>query len=164
ETPFIGHRLIELARPIDDDAEAVLAAPSSRFVIPVPSRELRTHLEAERARRTTAPLHEREREDAPPNVLRDLWREVVAAARRLGIETHGDAYDPFVYQRVYERLLAHRHAAVLPIAARLPTEGVSAYDFHVPATDLVPSAEDAAAAIKDVEERYTEAGAVQREM
>ena len=164
ETPFIGHRLIELARPIDDDAEPVLTATSSRFVIPVPSRELRAHLEAERARRTAAPLHEREREDAPPSVLRDLWREVVAAARRLGIPTDGDAYDPIVYQRVYERLLAHRHATALPIATRLPTARFSAYDFHVPTTDVVPAAAEAATTIADVDARYPDARAVEREI
>src|SRR5918996_2195980 len=50
ETPFIGHRLVELARPERDAAEPVLAAPSTRFVIPVPSCALRAHVEAERER------------------------------------------------------------------------------------------------------------------
>jgi hypothetical protein len=33
ETPFVGNRFVELARPIDDRAEALLASPSCRFVI-----------------------------------------------------------------------------------------------------------------------------------
>src|SRR6185295_13668768 len=56
----VGRWLIELARPIPDDAEALLTSPETTFVIPVPSRELRAHLEEQRARRTSAPLHPRE--------------------------------------------------------------------------------------------------------
>src|SRR5439155_107726 len=55
EAPFVGHRFIELARPVDDAAEPLLASPAARFVIPVPSASLRRHLEAERARRTGTP-------------------------------------------------------------------------------------------------------------
>jgi hypothetical protein len=76
ETPFVGNRLIELARPADDDTEALLAAPTCRFTIAVPSADVRRFLEAERERRAAAPLHPREREDAPPPVLRDLWRQL----------------------------------------------------------------------------------------
>src|SRR5882724_4318867 len=57
ETPFVGHRLIELARSIDDAAEPLLASPATRFVIPVPSASLRRHLESERARRASARTH-----------------------------------------------------------------------------------------------------------
>jgi hypothetical protein len=71
ETPFVGNRFVELARPIDDRAEALLASPSCRFVIATPSREVRSFLEAQRERRTAEPLHPREREDAPPHVLRE---------------------------------------------------------------------------------------------
>src|SRR5437763_237314 len=79
ETPFVGHRLVELARPEQDAAEPALAGAWARFVIPVPSRALREHLEAERARRARDPVHPREREDAPPSVLRDVWRELAGA-------------------------------------------------------------------------------------
>src|SRR5215813_15437313 len=51
ETPFVGHRFIDLARSFDDAAERFLSAPTTRFVIPVPSVSLRRHLEAERVRR-----------------------------------------------------------------------------------------------------------------
>lgn len=61
ETPFVGHRLIELARPADDAAEPLLTRAETRFVIAVPSREVRQHLEAERERRAARPLHDRER-------------------------------------------------------------------------------------------------------
>ena len=85
ETPLVGHRLIELARPMPDDAEPTLSDARTRFVIPVPSREVRGHLEAERGRRAARPLHPREREDAPPEVLRDLWRQLARVAGTLGL-------------------------------------------------------------------------------
>ncbi|MGH7392138.1 MAG: hypothetical protein ACREM3_22165, partial [Candidatus Rokuibacteriota bacterium] len=57
ETPLVGARFVELARRGDDHAEALLAAPSCRFVIAVPSAEVRRFLEAERERRAASPLH-----------------------------------------------------------------------------------------------------------
>src|SRR5262249_16806551 len=77
ETPMVGNRFVERARRIDDEAEPLLAADGCRFVLPAPSAEVRAFLEAERARRSASPLHPREREDAPPHVLRGLWRELV---------------------------------------------------------------------------------------
>jgi hypothetical protein len=155
ETPFIGHRFIDLARPAPDAAEPLLSAPSTRFVIPVPSRELRVRMEAERSRRAAAPVHPREREDAPPHVLRSLWTEVAAAAIAMGLvpagTAAGDTYDPDVYRRVYERLLAHRHVDVLRVDTPLPVAGVSAYDFRVPAPDLLPEPAEAARFIGEVE-------------
>jgi hypothetical protein len=142
ETPFIGHRLVELARPAPDAAEAVLAGPDTRFVIPVPSRALRAHLEAERERRAREPHHPREREDAPPAVLRALWREVAGDDR---------PYDPDVYRRVYERILVHRWSIALSLDAVLPVGAGSAYDVRVAVSDLVPSAAEAARAIAEVE-------------
>jgi hypothetical protein len=153
ETPFIGHRLIELARPIPDDAEALLTAPETTFMIPVPSRELRAHLEEQRARRTSAPLHPREREDAPPEVLQALWRDLAGA---------DVPYDPVLYQHAYERLLRHRRAQALPLHARLPTEGVSAYDFRVETADLAPTPEEASAFVAGVEATHARPDDVQR--
>ena len=154
ETPFIGHRLVSLARPEADEAEAVLAADATRFVIPVPSRELRAHLE-------------REREDAPPAVLRALWRELFDVAAALGItptRTDDVAYDPDVYRRVYERLLAHRHATALALEARLPAEALSAYDFRIQISDVVPTADEASRLVEETEARYPQATLVDREL
>jgi hypothetical protein len=170
ETPFVGHRLIELARTDADDAEPVLAAAWTRFVIPVPSAALRAHLEAERARRARRPLHRREQEDAPPEVLRDLWRQLVGVARALGVldaaapRDDEPPYDPEIYRRVYERLLARRHAQAIPLDARLPAGNLSAYDFSIPTLDLVPSEADAARAIGEVEARWPDPAAVAREI
>jgi hypothetical protein len=156
ETPFVGHRFIELARVIDDAAEPVLAAVGTRFVIPVPSTALRQHLESERARRSHRPVHAREREDAPPDVLRGVWAELASVARTLGI--HGAAggaeYDPAVYRAVYERLLARRHVETLPVDERLSTAGTSAYEFRIPIRELVPSDDDIVRVLAETEQLY----------
>lgn len=165
ETPFIGHRLIELARRVTDDAEPLLAGPATRFVIPVPSRELRAHLEAERERRARAPLHPREREDAPPRVLRALWAELLTAAVALGLIHAVDAdvpYDPIVYRKVYERLLMRRHAEALGLHTVLATDAVSAYDVQVPTVDLVPEAHEVARFVGEVEARHSDPLALER--
>jgi len=166
ETPFIGHRLIELARPTDDDAEALLTHASTRFVIPVPSHEVRRHLEVERERRAARPLHDREKEDAPPQVLLALWRQLVAAGRELGeTDNPPDAdsqYDPEVYQRVYRRLLARRRVQVLALDEILPAAALSAYTFTVPYTDLLPDEDEVARWIRSVEEAYPDLTTLQR--
>jgi hypothetical protein len=145
ETPFIGHRLIDLARPAADEAEPVLISATTTFVIPVPSRSLREHMEAERERRARAPLHPREREDAPPEVLQALWHDLAGAAV---------PYDPIIYQQAYERLLRHRRAEALPLHARLQTHGMSAYDFAVEAVELVPAPDEADRAVREIEAAY----------
>jgi len=163
ETPFVGSRFVELARRRDDGAEALLSAKSCRFVIAVPSLEVRRFLESRRALRAASPLHPREREDAPPSVLRDLWRELAEVAGQLGL-AGGSAgvraantvvpYDPLAYRRVYELVLRHRHVEVASLDAILPTESLSVYDFAVSPDDLVPTEIEAEAAILEVERTY----------
>lgn len=170
ETPFVGHRFIELARPADDAAEPLLTAVTTRFVVAVPSREVRRHLEAERERRAARPLHGREAEDAPPPVLRDLWRQLVSVARLLGIvdgpaASRGDVpYDPDVYQQVYARLLTRRHAQVLAVDTVLPTGAFSVYDLRVPTRDLVPSDAEAARLVATVEAAYGDPQVLEQEI
>ena len=154
ETPFVGGRLIELARPIDDAAEAVLHARACRFVIVVPSVEVRRFIESERERRAAHPRNAREREDAPPVVMRALWDEIVGVARRMDIAPDIEAaapYDPAIYRRVYERLLRHRQAEVIRLDTVLATAERSVYDFTIPRRELVPDDDEAGAAVKEAE-------------
>jgi hypothetical protein len=165
ETPFVGGRFVELARRVDDEAEPLLAAASCRFAIAVPSVEVRRFLEVQRERRASAPLHPREREDAPPPVLRALWKELVEVGHRLGLPSasgHGD-YDPQVYRRVYERVLRYRHVDVVPLDTVLPTEGMSVYDYAAAPEDLTPTAADAERFIGEVDRRYPEVGELELE-
>ena len=159
ETPLVGHRLVELARPARDEAEGLLSAPWTRFVVPVPSRDVRGHLEAERERRLRAPLHEREREDAPPQVLRDLWHQLVGVARQIGLAPPGDAripYDPRLYGRVYATVLRHRHCQILAVDTVMPTRSLSPYAHAIPVRDLVPDEAAAADAVRATEAAYPE--------
>lgn len=168
ETPFVGGRFVELARRGGDAAERLLTAPSCRFAIAVPSAHVRRFLEGERERRAASPRHPREREDAPPRVLRALWREVVDVARRLDIPVApgeaSAAYDPVVYRRVYETILRHRNVDVVDLGEILPTEHFSVYDFAVAPADLVPTDTDVARFIHEVETRYADPTAVEREI
>lgn len=148
EAPLVGHRLVELVRPLDDAAEPVLSDPRTRFVVPVPSPELRHHLEAERARRAAQPLHPREREDAPPEVLRDLWRQLAGVAAVLGLAGAPVAgapapYDPALYSAVYEHVLRRRHVEVLRLDAILPAAAMSPYDLGIAVDDLRPRSDEA---------------------
>jgi hypothetical protein len=194
ETPFVGNRLVELAQPLADDAEPRLADASCRFAIAVPSRHVRRFLEAERERRTTSPLHPREREDAPPSVLRDLWRELAGVAVELGVAApdasppraggssgapagggsgvttdrsspaDGPPYDATIYRRVYESVLRHRHVDAIALDTVLPTEQLSVYDFATAPSELVPSLVEADAIIRDVEGRYPDLAVLDREI
>jgi hypothetical protein len=168
ETPFVGNRFVELAQRIDDDAEPLLAAPSCRFAIAVPSVTVRRFLETERERRASSPLHPREREDAPPQVLGDLWRDLAQVAAQLGISTavaSGPApYDPIAYQRVYETVLRHRRVEVVILDAILPTEALSVYDYAVAPHDLVPTEAEAGQAIGEAERLYPDATALDEDI
>jgi hypothetical protein len=164
ETPFVGSRFIELARRAEDRTEALLTSASCRFVLPAPSRDVRRFIEAERERRSAHPLHPREREDAPPPVLRDMWRELAAVAGRLGIGARGDDYDPVVYRRVYETILRHRNLAIVTLDEILPTGALSVYDFAVDLPNLVPTEDEAAAFITSAERRYPDRDALDREI
>jgi hypothetical protein len=140
----------------------LLLSPSCRFVIPTPSREVRSFLEAQRERRAVAPLHPREREDAPPHVLRDLWQGLAAIA---GVNTRTPVpYDPAVYAGVYQRVLRHRNTELVGLDVILPTERLSVYDFAVAPRDLVPTAAEAERFVHEVERRYPDPGVLDREV
>jgi hypothetical protein len=168
ETPFVGHRFIELARQRADAAEPLLQMAC--FVVPVPSRAVRDFLEAERQRRSVTPLHQQEREDAPPQILRDLWRQLARIAPALGV--HADVptsaaevpYDPALYQAVYQRLLTQRQALVLPMDTILPTTTLSVYDFAVPRRDVVPTMEEVTHFIGEVEQQYPDLDVLQQDI
>jgi hypothetical protein len=165
ETPFVGGRFVELAPPLDDAAERLLTSPVCRFVIPVPSRDVRRFLEGERERRAASPLHPREREDAPPRVLHDLWRELAEVGGRLGVGEPTDAYDPVVYRRVYERVLRHRNVDVVSLEVILPTGRLSVYDFAAAAPpDLVPTNAEAKTSVAEVERRYPDVTVLEGEI
>jgi hypothetical protein len=170
ESPFIGHRLVELARVASDASEPLLAASTTWFIVPVPSREVRRHLEAERACRAARPLHAREAEDAPPGALHAMWLELAAVARAIGLAVPplgpGGSlpYDPETYERVYAHVLARRQMRALPVDTLLPTSAFSVYDFCVPTREVLPGAAEAAAVMAATEASFRDPAALQRQI
>lgn len=169
ETPLIGNRMIELARPRDDSVEYLMKDEQTRFVVPVPSREVRRIIEDSRRTRSSEPKHERERADAIPRVMRELWQELYRAARELGVVDtvpQGTAidYDPLVYRMVYERILTHRRTEIVEIDVVLSTGNQSVYDFEIPIHDIIPDEGEALAYIEEVESLYPDQHGLEREM
>lgn len=168
ETPFIGNRFIELALPAQDTAEQLLRHLLCRFVIPVPSLDVRARIETIRQHRSRTPVHAHETEDAPPPVLQALWHEVCRVAPLLGVATDalaGDAqlvFHPDIYHQVYQAILRHRHCDVMPLQITLETTGFSPYHFIVEKFEVVPSADDVASYIAEAERRFPEPEALQR--
>ena len=148
ETPLVGGRLMELARPEADAVEPLLSSGTVRFVLPVPSREVRALIETTRERTIASPAHERERDDAPPSVLRALWEDVYREGRSAGLVADTPAtgrvpYDPGAYKAVYASWLRHRQTSILNIDRRVQQTG-SVYDMDAVAGELVPTPEQVA--------------------
>jgi len=160
ETPLIGGRLLELATPAPDEAEALLAGEAARFVLPVPSREVRAVIEAARERSIASPAHGRERFDAPPNVLRQLWLDVYAEGHQAELVPPPPsggalAYDPSAYRAVYTSWLRARRLTVLDIDRVLATEG-SVYDVGAVEGELVPTTAEVQRIIAIVDAEFSE--------
>jgi hypothetical protein len=130
---------------------------------------VRAFLEAERRRRSVKPLHQQEREDAPPQVLRDLWHHLARIAPALGVDAALPAaaeipYDPALYQAVYQRLLTQRQVLVWPMDTILPTTTLSVYDFTVPRHAVMPTVEEVTHFIGEVEQQYPDLNVLQQEI
>ena len=168
ETPLIGHRFVELARPAADRAEAALSSDATRFLVPVPTVSVKEAIEAARAATTAKPRHERERNDAVPSVVRLLWAELFDAATQLAA-VRGDhppvnvGYDPETYLAVFSRALSHRNWEPLPVEVALQPQDRSVYDVDAPIVDLAPSEAEAQAYVARVEREYPDLEALERE-
>ncbi len=153
ELPLIGGRFMELARPADDEAEALLADKRSQFVLPLPSREVRALIERRRAASIAHPAHENESQDAPPELLRALWQDLYRIAVQLGIAealAQDAPYSPEIYEATYRQLLRHRQLKVLPIDEPLRPVA-SVYDFDAELPQLIAEPEQAQALLREIE-------------
>ena len=165
ETPLIGNRFIELAVPASDDAEPLLCAANASFVVPVPTKEVRSAIEDAREASTENPKHEREAGDARPNVMRAIWDELRQTASVMGLDSSSDdAYSPETYQRVYVEVLKHRNAEVISINMVLPTGNRSVYDLDVPYQDVMPTTFEGEQFIAQVEQTYPDQAVLEEEV
>lgn len=145
EAPLIGGRLMEIARPAPDEAEALLANQRTQFVLPLPSRAVRAIIEARRERSIAHPQHENEAHDAPPDLLRALWNDLNRVALQLGLTDANETqspYSPEIYEAVYRHLLRYRRVISLPMDRPLqPVDSV--YEGAADLPQLVASRENA---------------------
>jgi hypothetical protein len=165
EAPLVGNRLIELLQRHEDDVEPIIGSSTTRFIIPVPSREVRRTIEG---KRSTNPHHEREQIDAIPQVLQAAWIELYRAAQELRITSNpvGDHvdFDPDIYQSVFDTLMKHRHSQGLPLTIQLPTENLSIHENHIQESDLAPKTAEVRRYIAQVEQLYPDMASLDQEM
>ena len=165
ETPLIGNRFIELAAPGDDDAESLLSAPDTAFLVPMPSPVVRQAIEGAREASTADPRHEREAGDARPNVMHAIWRELLETASVMGIGSQSDGnYNPNIYRSLYSEVLKHRHCEILPIDVVLPPGNRSVYDLAVPYQDVMPTEAVSQVFIQQVERAYPDLKVLEEEV
>ena len=160
EVPLIGNRFIELAQVRADDAEPLLAGPQTLFVTPVPSVPVRAAIESARERTFATPAHPREGADAPPNILHELWLDTRALAVEIGaaapVSDSLAPFDPQTYAAVYRHLLRRRNAVTVRVNVQLEQNG-SVYDLSVEATEIIPTADEAAEILARLEREHTTA-------
>ena len=157
ELPAVGGRLVELMQPHDDGAEAVLASESTRFFVPVPTREMREVITGHRARTFANPRNEQETKDAPVHLVEGNWveaRQAYNAWNGIGNDPVADAeYSPEIYRAVYERLLRFRHCEILVVDRSFEAAG-SAHERGVPVSELAAGPGEVEAAFAAVGELF----------
>jgi len=161
EISLVGNRLVELLRIEDDRAETGLSAQTTHFVTPVPTKEIRAMIEAQREQRSATPQHEREKADAIPDVMRSLWGELYEVTNLLGLPVStpncaSGTYDPDVYSGVFSALMKHRNHSAMLIDTLIDTTNHSVYDLDIGCSELVPSPGEVSASIADVERLYAD--------
>ena len=159
ELPLIGNRLMEPVQRLADDIEPLLSSNRCMFLLPVPSNSVRELIVSKRESTIAQPQHEKETKDAPPNVLRDLWRDLYHLAHQLNIleappEAGLPAYRAEIYRDVYLHLLKYRHSVVLNVDTALKPPG-SAYDLPKIAGNLVATAEQVQEIMNHLEAEFT---------
>ena len=168
EAPLIGNRLLELVLPRNDAAESILLEESTRFVLPIPSRRIRRLMETARQTSIKNPRNSRELNDAAPEVLKALWRELIRAAMALNIPTppkgSDEDYDPRIYESVYLQVLKHRRYEITRLNITLSTHSRSVYTFNMPVEELIPNASEVSHSIEEVEHTYPNLHGLEQEM
>ena len=111
EAPLVGHRFIELVKPIEDTyLETFLKSDQTVVVMPIPTKKVRKAIEEARAKQVD--------EDAKvwfgakPSVMQMLWNMTCDIAIELGYDLEKKDqydYDPDIYIWVFQKILKHRH-------------------------------------------------------
>jgi len=158
EMPLVGGRFTELTQVRDDACEPLLASEQTHILVPVPTVEVRQHIEAARAATFAAPGHDREAEDAPPDVVVTEWLELHAAAVELDLaKAQPDPeYDPDLYRAMYSRLLTNRHYHITTVSEVFPIVR-SVYELDINVSEVVPTADEINHTFQTLESTQSEA-------
>ena len=157
EAPLIGNRLMELAKPYDDEAEAILRNEKTQFVIPVPTREVRQIIERKRELTIVEPQHEKDNHDAPPIVLQVVWKKLYQIAHELGFTDtllDNPSYIPEAYRAVYEYLLKYRNTVPLIISEIFEPAG-SVHALENIESEFVPTSAEVKQIVSQLEHDFT---------
>ena len=159
ELPISGNRLAELVHVQDDDVEPLLAGDLTRFLVPVPTTEVRRALESKRQGSISSPQHADDAQDAPMHILRQIWTDTHSKAVDLGLvdgddTAASDEYDPTTYQRFFQHLLQRRNCRFLDVDTVYADVG-SSHDLDVPTDELVPSADEISDVLASLEATWT---------
>lgn len=155
ELPVVGNRFSELLHCSPDAAEPLLSSDSCLFLLPIPSRALRQHIEGARELTIHAPRHDRESRDAPPSVVKAHWETVQKLAQQLDLAPtrNTTGYDPDSYRALFLYLLQNRHSQCLEADQVWPTVG-SVYDLDVSVLELLATPDQVAQAYALVSRQY----------
>ncbi len=157
EVPIIGNRFSEFIQAQPDQVEPALASEETTFIYPVPTKSLRTNLEAFRRSTFANPKHPDEARDAPPSTMELAWRLTCAKAAELGLISEADSHSPYeemVYVRFFEHLLQHRNAIRIGVDTIYSNAG-SAHDLDANVLELSASSDEVKYAIAEVETTFT---------
>ncbi|MFK7804497.1 MAG: hypothetical protein AB8G95_22875 [Anaerolineae bacterium] len=162
EVPLVGNRLIEVVQREEDAVEPILAGELAQYLIPVPSKRIRSKIEAARVASIASPRNAKEVKDAEPQVLKDNWIETFKLAHKLGLvenipsEDDEIDYEPAAYAGVFEHLLQHRLSETLHIDLDLKPSG-SVYDLENIASELRATPAEVKRIIEQMERTMTSA-------
>ncbi len=159
EAPLVGHRFVELAKQNEDaELEKFLSSDHMKVLVPIPSKEVRKKIEAERIRQVDEEA--KVWSGAKPSVMLMLWKMTCGIANEMGREidlSSQPEYDPEVYNFVYGNILKHRHFVPLEIEEvfQVPEQDEAVLHDNNSMTADAETADHYAMMIKD---KYTDEG------
>lgn len=132
EAPLVGHRFIELVKPIPDTfLESFLSSDQTVVLMPVPTKEVRSAIEA--ARKEQVDEDAKVWFGAKPSVMQMLWNMTCKIAIELGYDLEEKdhyEYDPEIYIWVFDKILKHRHFVPLNIDTLFDVPKGSEEELH----------------------------------
>jgi len=132
EAPLVGHRFIELVKlQTDQILEHFLEHDGVQIVMPIPSKAVRTKIEAARMQQVKEDA--KEWMGAKPSVMLMLWKMTCGIANEFGKDINMEGqpeYDPEIYEFVFSEILKHRNFVPLLIDEVFQIPVINESEFH----------------------------------